>query len=199
MVVAKNKRNVSKKAYNPPPGREKKQPKPDNKSSSRPKKLTAQEQIFIDQYLISLKPEEAALIAEYAATTSHTKAYLWVSNSKNNPKPYIYKIIQKKLTKLSEDAGVTAKMIVEEFKKIGFANIKDLIKLGNKIKDVSQLPSEVAAVVESISTTKAGGVKIAMHSKIKALENLGKIKGIYERDNRQKAENLADFLKEMKE
>lgn len=129
------------------------------------KQLNNQEQIFVDEYLVSLNPEQAALAAKYATTMARTKAYQWVSNSKKNPKPYIYQAIQKKMTARSEKAGIKAEQVIQEFARIGFTNIKEQLKFSDKLK---------------------------------ALENLGKHLGIYEKDNSQQGTTLADFLKAMK-
>ncbi len=176
---------------------------------SMAKKLNNQEQIFIDEYLVRLDPEKAALVAKYAATTAHSKAYLWVSNSKNNPKPYIAKAIRKELAKRTKKAGVTGQRVIDELAKIGFANIKDFITEGNEIKDISKLKRQITAVVESVQVDirHDGGdsegytekVRLKFHDKLKALENLGKHLGIYEKDNRQQAQTLAEFLKAMKD
>ncbi|MBL7107003.1 MAG: terminase small subunit [Phycisphaerae bacterium] len=162
------------------------------------KQLNNQEQIFVDEYLVSLNPEKAALAAKYAATTARTKAYQWVSNSEQNPKPYIYQAIQKKMAAQSEKTGIKAERVVEELARIGFANIRDVFAPGNKIRDVSMLPPEVTAAVESVTTSKTG-TKVTMQNKLKALENLGKHLGIYNVDNEQKKTNLADFLRGYKD
>ena len=80
------------------------------------KQLNNQEQIFVDEYLVSLNPEKAALAAKYAATTARTKAYQWVSNSEQNPKPYIYQAIQKKMAAQSEKTGIKAERVVEVYR-----------------------------------------------------------------------------------
>ncbi|MHC4158038.1 MAG: terminase small subunit [Planctomycetota bacterium] len=163
-------------------------------TKKKQKQLNNQEQIFVDEYLVSLDPEEAALKAKYAATTARTKAYQWVSNSKQNPKPYIAQAIKIKMASRSKKTGIKAEQVIQELAKIAFSNIKDFIGSGNEVKDITTLSPDLAAVVESISTTKTG-TKITLHNKLKALEDLGKHLGIYEKDNRQQAETLAEFLK----
>ena len=108
-------------------------------NKNKQKQLNDQEHIFVDEYLVSLNPEKAALAAEYAATTARTKAYQWVSNSKQNPKPYIYQAIQKKMAAQSEKTGIKADRVVEELARIGFANIKAELKVSDKIKALENL------------------------------------------------------------
>jgi len=109
---------------------------------------------------------------------------------------------------LSEKSGVTALMVIEELAKVGFANLQDYISDGNEIVDLSGIKRDLAAAVESIQVDirHDGGqskgytekVKLKLHSKLSALTDLGKHLGIYNEDNKQKTENLADFLKAMK-
>ncbi len=90
---------------------------------------------------------------------------------------------------LSDTCGVTAKRLMEEWKKIGFANIKNCVKVDNTISDISKLPDEVSAAIDSISTSRnAHGrtVKLTFHSKTKALEDMGKMIGAYGKDNEQR-------------
>ena len=112
------------------------------------KQLNNQEQIFVDEYLVSLNPEKAALAAKYAATTAHTKAYLWVSNSKNNPKPYIYKIIKKRMSAMSEKTGIKAEQVIDEFARIGFTNVKAQLKFNDKIKALENLGKHLGIYAE---------------------------------------------------
>ena len=179
--------------------------------AKKAKKLNNQEQVFVDQYLISLDPEDAALKAKYAKTTAGSKARMWVANSRKNPKPHVYAAIKKKMAVRSEKTGIKAEQVIEEFVKIAFANQQDYLGADNSILDISQIDRDKAAAVESVQTTtttttsKKGdeeyethNVKIKLYSKISALENLGKHLGIYEKDNSQQGMTLADFLKAMK-
>ena len=95
---------------------------------------------------------------------------------------------------LSEVCGVTKKMLMAELKKIGFANIKSCLGLGGKIKDVSQLPEEVTAAIESLSITKTG-TKVTFHPKLKAIEDMGKHIGFFEKDNELLAATLLGLFK----
>ena len=111
--------------------------------------------------------------------------------------------------KLAKKYNVTQERIIAEYCKIGFANIQDVLTDDNTIVDISQIERDKAAAVESIqsdirhdngdSDGYTEKVKLKFHSKTSALDSLGKHLGIFEKDNAQKKDNLADFLKAFKD
>ena len=76
-------------------------------------------------------------------------------------------------------------MIVQELAKVGFANAGDYFDWGPagiKVRDKAELtPEQQAAVAEvSETTTEHGGtIRIKLHSKLDALEKLGRHLGMY--------------------
>ena len=108
------------------------------------RKLNNQERLFIAEYMFCKKPKEAALAAGYAKTTASVRAYQWVTDSKNNPKPYIYKEIQKRIGKIEDKLELKNEDVIRELMKIAFSNIQDLIGEDNKIlDDVSSIYNNV--------------------------------------------------------
>ena len=77
------------------------------------KKITTRDKLFILELLADaqLNPEKAALKVGYSTTVARTKAYLWVSNSKQNPKPHIKEMYEKLLTVRIEKLEVTVEKI----------------------------------------------------------------------------------------
>ena len=63
------------------------------------KRLTAKDRLFCFEYLADekLNPERAAIKVGYSESVAKTKAYQWVSNSKENPKPQIKAFIDQLL------------------------------------------------------------------------------------------------------
>jgi phage terminase small subunit len=92
-------------------------------------------------------------------------------------------------------ADLTAQMVIDELQKLGFSNIKDFAEAGNKIKDISELPDEITAAVESIQTGPKG-TKLKLYDKKAALGDLGRHFGIFEKDNAQKPVLITDTLTE---
>ena len=79
-----------------------------------------------------------------------------------------------------------------------------MVSTDNEIKDISELPDDVTAAIESIQSDirhdsgESEGftekVKLKCHSKTGALRDLGKHFGIFEKDNKQKNELLSTVL-----
>lgn len=165
------------------------------------KPLTPQQKRFCRKYVVDLNGKRAAIGAKYSLKTAEVQASHLLSLAK--VQNYIA-ILQKKL---QEETNIDAKKVIAEFAKIAFSNIGDFLEPGNEITDLSKLSRDKLAAVESIqcdiqhwggdSKGYAEKVKLKFHSKISALENLGKHLGIYAADNKQIAEGIAGLLKEI--
>ena len=79
-----------------------------------------------------------------------------------------------KRAELAKKTDITAERVIAEMAKIGFSNLQQFIKAGNKIEDISTLPAAQAAAIESVQTD-AKGCKIKLHSKLGALNSLAEI------------------------
>ncbi len=186
------------------------------KQKDKNRELTEQENIFVDEYFISLDPEKSARKAKYSITTAKKQAHKWARAGKQNPKPHIWRAIKKRLVtknkqpKEPNETEITAERVIKEMGRLGFSNVQDFVGEDNVIKDISTLPRHVAAAVKGIETErvyeydedgKATGhtdkVKLRFHGKGRSLTDLGKQLGIYEKDHRQIADGLLDLLKEI--
>ena len=100
------------------------------------------------------------------------------------------------ITKRTE---IDAAKVVRELAKVGFSNIEDYLTVDEKgetrIKSFDQIERNVLAAIESIkiSTTRNKDdsreyttTQFKLHSKLNALEQLGKHLGIYDKDNAQR-------------
>lgn len=104
---------------------------------------------------------------------------------------------------LSDTCGVTARMLMEELKKIGFSNIDDYLRidtegevLGRSFDTIDR--SKLAAIesikqTTNITTSKDGdreyetrNFTFKLHSKITAIQDMGKMIGAYSKDNEQR-------------
>jgi len=93
---------------------------------------------------------------------------------------------------LAKKCDITAERVVNELAKIGFADLKDYLDKGNEIADLTKLDRRFTAAVESIQSDirhdsgKSDGytekVKIKLHSKLQALDQLGRHLGLFEKD-----------------
>jgi len=155
------------------------------------KKLDAREKRFVEEYLIDLNVERAAIEAGYAATTAHTKAYQWVSNGKK--KQHVYEAIQKAMEKRSKNTEITAERVLQELALLGFANMEDYIRVGTNgdpYIDLSELTREQAAAISEVAVDdyvegrgknarEVRRVRIKFHDKKGALVDIGRHLGMF--------------------
>lgn len=156
-------------------------------------KLTDKQSRFCEEYIIDLNATQAALRAGYCVKTVNPQG------SQNLAKVSIQNEIVRLKAERSERTQITADNVVIELAKIGFSNIEDFLTVDKDgevyLKDFDAIEREKLAAIESvkISTTKNKDdsreyktTQFKLHSKLNALEQLGKHLGIYERDNTQK-------------
>lgn len=155
--------------------------------------LTPKIKRFCEEYIKDLNGTQAAIRAGYSAKTANEQSSQLLA--KLNVKNYISELKQS----LSDKNEGLAQQVIDELKKLGFANIQDYIDPENEIKDLTKIDRDKAAAVESIKKTvtefsgggessgKKTSIQFKLYDKISALEKLGRHLGIFELDNQQKA------------
>ena len=134
------------------------------------KKLEVKQKMFCQEYLLDLNATRAAARAGYSKKTVNVKGHQLLS------KPHIQKHIQELMDKRSKETGIEANRVVAELAKLAFSDLTDIVKVdGNVItlKSIDVLTPAQRASISEISNTNAG-LRVKMHSKIQALELLGK-------------------------
>ena len=153
-------------------------------------KITEQQKVFCAEYIIDLNATQAAIRADYSKKTARSKGCQLLT------KVNIQKEIQKLKAERSERLQIRADFVVAELAKVAFSNIKRFLDIENDevyFKDFKDIPDEHAAAIESIKVMKKAikddveiqTIQFKLHSKLNALEQLGRHLGIYEKDNEQ--------------
>jgi phage terminase small subunit len=121
------------------------------------KKLDSREKLFVEEYLVDLDPERAAISAGYAKSTARSKAYQWVSISKQK-KSHVIEAIQKAFKKRSERTEITQNRVLEEFAKLAFSDPRKFFDENNNLKPITDLDDDTAACLSGmdIVTKKVG-------------------------------------------
>ena len=158
--------------------------------------LDAKEQRFVEEYLIDLDPNRAAIAAGYSKTTAASKAYQWVSNSK--VKPHVMAAIQEAQDERSERTHITQDMVLAELAKIGFSDIRKVVKWGNtelrstedesgelveayhglRLVASDEIDDSTAAAISEISEGREG-LKVKFHDKRASLVDIGRHLGMF--------------------
>ena len=141
-------------------------------------KLTAKQQLFINEYLIDLNATQAAIRAGYSVKTADVQGSRMLANVK------VQQAISEAMAERSKRTGINQDRVVLALAKIAFVKMPDLVDSHGRIKDSAT--DDDLACIESIkyksSESETGSsvereVKIA--PKLKALELLGKHLGMW--------------------
>ena len=180
----------------------------------KPKELDAREARFVDEYMLDLNPERAAVAAGYTLNTAKSKSFSWVGNSRS--KPHVFAEVQKRKDKLAEKKAISAERVIAEIAKVGFASMRRFVTIdadGQPQINLTDTPDDdldalseiqTETVLERDGTDDQGNpqfnrvrkTKIKLYDKLNALEKLAQHTGVYAKRD----ENIANaFVKAVAE
>ena len=149
-------------------------------------KLTSKQSRFVEEYLIDLNATQAALRAGYSPTSARE------SGCENLARSNIADAIAVARARLSQRVEITQDMVVREFAKLGFSDIRRIFDETGALRPVSALTSEEAAAIASIEVVtktipgrdgEAAQVehthKIRAWDKVAALTQIGRHLGMF--------------------
>ena len=156
--------------------------------------LTAKQQRFVDEYLIDLNATQAAIRAGYSEKTARS-----ISNE-NLTKPDIQAAIQKGMEARSGRVAITQDMVLRELAKIGFSDIRKVVRWGETMVrmvdgeedcaddmvpyhglaliDSAEIDDETAGAISEVSQGR-DGLKVKLHDKKGALVDIGRHLGMF--------------------
>lgn len=143
-------------------------------------RLTPAQKRFVDEYLVDLNAEAAAIRAGYSARGARRAA------CRNMQHAGVKQGIQVGKERRAERMQVTQDMVLRELAAIGFTTMADVCRWSGdtlELLDSGMLSPEQAAAIAEISettTTRGGTVRVKLHSKLKALEMLARHVGLYD-------------------
>ena len=142
--------------------------------------LTPKQSTFVDEYLLDLNCTQAAIRAGYSKRTAYSQGQRLLKNVE------VRRHLEAALKARSERTQVDADMVIDELRKIGFADIRQMFS-GDSLIDINNLGDDIAAAVQSVEVvTRPGGLdengertveyvhKIRLADKRAALVDLGK-------------------------
>jgi phage terminase small subunit len=163
-------------------------------------KLTAKQKRFCEEYVIDLNATQAAIRAGYSAKVAGEMGYLIKPN------------IQAEIRRLGLDTArkleISRERVMRELAAIAFAKASDVARVTTekapelaihpltgevtaaltgwrqnvKITDTDKLPDDILAAIASVKQG-ANGIEVKLHDKIKPLELLGKMLGMFDGGN----------------
>lgn len=156
--------------------------------------MTEQTKRFLDRYFETLNATQSAIYAGYSEKSARSQASQLLDVEENQ------EYLQKLRNKLSAKHGVTQDRLIEEYAKIAFFDIREIYDVDGGLIHVKQLDNKSAGAIASIKSTEEWGEddegnrtiigtnkEVKIFDKIRALQDLGKHLGLFEKDNDQKA------------
>lgn len=162
---------------------------------SKEVRLTDQQELFCQHYVVTLNATEAAISAGYAKSHARTRGSHLLAT------PHVLARVKELQKEIGNRNAVDADAVIAELAKLAFYNVQDFVKDDNGIERLKQMARTKTAPVVGIkvSETFSGTGKrkrtnvtteIKLADKSRALELLGKHLGIFEKDNRQKSQQI---------
>ncbi len=147
-------------------------------------KLNPKQEAFVREYVVDFNATQAAIRAGYSPRTAQEQSSVLLS------KPIVQAAVEKAKAKVADRAEVTADEIINELRAIAFAKVTDAASWRDKrmtLKDSEELSTDTIASISSIDEEEIdlpkGGmkrkVKIKHYDKIRALELLGRYRGLF--------------------
>ncbi len=140
-------------------------------------KQTPKQKKFVEEYLLDLNATQAAIRAGYSKKTAKSQGQRLLTNVD------IQAQITKLRDKLSAKSQVTRERILEEYRRIAFGDIRQVVTWDANAVTLTpsdDLSPEDAATISDVSqriTEKSNTVAIKQHSKPQALEGIRKMMG----------------------
>ncbi|PIK75273.1 terminase small subunit [Pseudomonas sp. 382] len=171
--------------------------------------LTPKQQRFVDEYLIDLNGTQAAIRAGYSERTARQIA------DQNMSKLVIKTEIQKRMKSRSERTEITQDMVLRELAKIGFSDIRKVVRWGETMVrmvdsdddgaddmvpyhglaliDSTEVDDDTAAAIAEVSQGR-DGLKVKLHDKKGALVDIGRHLGMFKDKVEMSGPNGAPLL-----
>ena len=156
--------------------------------------LTAKQQRFVDEYLKDLNATQASIRAGYSKKTAAS------IGQENLTKPEIAKALKEAMQGRSERTAITQDMVLRELAKIGFSDIRKVVRWGETqvrmvdaeeggdddlvpyhglvLIDSSEVDDDTAGAIAEVSQGR-DGLKVKLHDKKGALVDIGRHLGMF--------------------
>lgn len=155
--------------------------------------LNAKQRRFVEEYLVDLNATQAAIRAGYSKKTAQEQGSRLLSNV------MVAQAIELAQAKRSERTEITQDMVLRELAKIGFSDIRKVMRWGETMLrmdadkdgvdvevayhgialiDSSEIDDDTAAAIAEVSEGREG-LKIKMHDKKGALVDIGRHLGMF--------------------
>lgn len=141
----------------------------------RRNRLTPLQDRFVAEYIIDLKPAQAAIRAGVKPTNAPSQAHKWLM------KEHVGQALAKAQEARSKRTEVTADAVVERLRQIVFTNITSIVSWdGNTLtlRNSSEIPMDNIGAIQEVTQTKDGLLRIRLRDIIGAATLLARHTGV---------------------
>jgi phage terminase small subunit len=129
--------------------------------------LTPRQAAFVAEYMVDLNGAAAAVRAGYSANSAKEQAARLLTNAN------VQAAIAAAQAERSEQTRLKAIDVVEQLRRIAFANIDDIVAWNHEkviFRHSQKMTPETLSAVAEVSYDKNGGVRVRLYDKIAALD-----------------------------
>lgn len=181
---------------------------PSRTRSPQERPLTAMQEAFCREYLIDRNATHAARRAGYSERTANRIGHDLLKD------PRVVARVEKAGEIAEKKFEITAERVIEELAKVGFASMRDFIRVdseGQPQIDLGETPDwaldalaevKTETVLEGADKDGEGGqhvrkTQIKLHDKLRALKDLGEITGAFRGAKQETANAFADAFRQL--
>lgn len=150
------------------------------------KKLSEKELLFVDEFIRTRSLTEAAMAVWPTLKPRDASVYGCVKAKI----PEIAAAILAAKEAVAAEAKIESAEVLREIARIAFFDTRSLFDKSGNLLRPHQWPEAVAHCVQSIKFQPQGGLEIKVWDKGRALEQLSKHLGLFEKDNQQQAASV---------
>lgn len=151
---------------------------------------------FVDYYcgIHKFNGTQSAIAAGYELSSSRVTACHLLTM------PHIQTMIEERLRRWRAQNDDIVQDMIAELQKIAFSRLSNVVNVRkgtNNITLLDTITDDVMPSIKKIKKNKEGGLDIEMHDKLKALELLGKMLGIFTENRRDVDEKYETMIERL--
>lgn len=160
--------------------------------------MTDQQVRFVENYLLYMNVGTAAIAAGYSSRSSG------VQGTQVLQLPHVKAEVLRRQREEQARFAVSTDRVIREYAAVGFANVIDFFRIDEDtglpvLKELHELTRDQTAAISKLTVVadpETGRVttRFEMSPKVKALDSLAKMLGLFAEDNRQKGAALGGAL-----
>lgn len=146
---------------------------------------------FIEAYLSNgANARDAAIQAGFSPASAASQGSRLLKNVN------VAQQIDRRRTEIVAALELSTERTIREVSRLAFSDPRNIVDGKGRIKGLHELDDDTAAAVASFEVDKDGGIKYKFWDKNAALEKAAKVQGLYQKDNEQKGESIADAIRQ---